>query len=820
MTRRRHKTARSTKDTPSGESAPGEVARHGNQRLPTNSSARTRPEPLLERVALLVLLSLIPLRAIIGETHTFELLRWLRNIDAPPTPSPATTLGISSLILAVAVVLLFARWLRRDIGYRRTGAELGLGLLLIAAVVSTWNAGQKHLALVGVSDFLGLVLYVFLLRQLLTRPWHVRLAIAVVLATGTVVVAKCAYQFAYEIPDTIEYYEAHKAELADTDTAEESDFGRAGFRYDYEQRLRARSLSGYFRHPNVLAGYLILVVMTALAVAAGRFRRRPRWTLAAPLLLAGFAFVALVLAQSKGGVAACCIGLVLWPVGQWIAGRDPRAFIRKRLVVLLWLSALVGTGAVVAVLHSSSHALGRSMLFRSLYWQGAGAMFANEGPWGVGANNFGRLFTRYKTVQCPEEVDDPHSFVVKVATEWGVVGLAGVLLLFVGYSVRLSREPVMSKPRDGPSGSIILWAAGIGVVVFGWWLCLLAGASPAYLVWTILVAIFPWVIGFIALSYEDRRTTAFADDAPGPMLACICGGLIGFLLHAGIDLTLFHPGAATTFFALMAVALAIRSHSREGTPQPISTCGETANGGSACALSSTRNTGETPVPQRCPVVLAGCILGAVGLVLFLVFVVAPAAGLGGELRVARLNSQAQSWDAYVASRGYRAYGEAIGWNHLDGTAAAELVEELAKRVATVEQVDSVLDEFVSELRRCDPLNDKADYYSAVLYSHRCRLGGDPADLARAAAAMRASIAAYPTSPKKRLILADIYEAMAQATGSLKARHNAAIELQEALNLDAQREYVSKPHRLTEEQRGRISARIAALTQNRNSGPRP
>ena len=567
MTRRRHKTTRSAKDASPGEPAPGAVARHGSQQSPTNSSAHTRPEPLSERIALLVLLSLIPLRAIIGETHTFELLRWLRNIDAPPTPSPATTLGISSLILAVAVVLLFARWLRRDIDYRRTGAELGLGILLIAAVISTWNAGQKHLALVGVSDFLGMVLYMLLLRQLLTRPWHVRLAVAVVLATGTVVVAKCAYQFSYEIPDTIEYYESHKAELADTDTAEELDFGRAGFRYDYEQRLRARSLSGYFHHPNVLAGYLILVVMTSLAVAAGRFRRRPPWTFAAPLLLAGFAFVALVFAQSKGGVAACCIGLVLWPVGQWIAGRDPRAFIRKRLVVLLWLTALVGTGAVVAVLQTSPHALGRSMLFRSMYWQGARAMFANEGPWGVGANNFGRLFTRYKSVRCPEEVDDPHSFVVKAATEWGVVGLAGVLLLFVGYSVRLSREPVTSRPRDGTPGSIILWTAGIGVFVFGWWLCLLAGANPAYVDLMIRVVIFPWVIGFIALSYEDRRTTALADDALGPMLACICAGLIGFLLHAGIDLTLFHPGAATTFFALMAIALAIRSHNRECATQ-------------------------------------------------------------------------------------------------------------------------------------------------------------------------------------------------------------------------------------------------------------
>ncbi len=794
MTRRRHKAARNAQD----------------------ASAREIPEPLLERVILLVLLSLIPLRAIVGETHTFELLRWLRNIDAPPSPSPATTLGISGLILGLAVVLFFARWLRRNIHYRRTGAELGLGLLLIAAVVSTCNAGQKHLALVGVSSFLGLLLYMMLLRQLLTRPWHVRLAITVVLATGTVVVAKCAYQFFWEIPDTIAYYETHQAELTSDsgDAAGEQDFDNAGFRYDYEQRLHGRSLSGYFHHPNVLAGNLILVVMTALAVAAGRFRRRPGWTLCAPLLLAGFAFVALVLAQSKGGVAACCIALGLWAIGRWIAGRDPQAFIRKRLVVLLWLTALVGAGTVAAVLHRSPDVLGRSMLFRSMYWQGAGAMLAGEGPWGVGANNFGRLFTRYKTVQCPEEIDDPHSFIVKAATEWGVVGLAGVLLLLLGYSVRLSRTPVISKPRDGPSGSIILWTGGIGVVVFGGWLCLLNGANPAYLVWTILIAIFPWVIGFISLSYEDRRTTAFANDAPGPMLACLCAGMIGFLLHAGIDLTLFHPGAGTTFFALMAITLAIRSHNRTGETQLVAVSGEAAMGGAGDSMLAGGTTGGTPAPQRCPGVLAGCILGAVVFVLFFAFVVAPAVGLGGELRVARLNSQAQTWNTYVKSPGYRAYREATEWSCLDGTAAAELVEELTQRVTTVEQVDFVLAEYVAALRKSDPLNEKVDYFSAALYSHRYRLGGDPTDLERSAAAMRASVAAYPTSPKKRIILADIYEALAQASNSVEARHNAATELQAALDLDAQREYVSKLHRLSEEQRGRMSAKIVTLSQDR------
>ncbi|MCZ6816158.1 MAG: hypothetical protein O7F76_05605, partial [Planctomycetota bacterium] len=141
--------------------------------------------PLVERLVLLVFLSLIPIRAVLSETHGFESPSLLRGLeDAPPTAGPATTLVIISTIAAGTLALACSRLWRGGPRYRRTGAELGALLLVAAAVFSTVRAGQRHLALIGVLDFLGMIALMFSLRQLLTRRRYIRLALCVILATG------------------------------------------------------------------------------------------------------------------------------------------------------------------------------------------------------------------------------------------------------------------------------------------------------------------------------------------------------------------------------------------------------------------------------------------------------------------------------------------------------------------------------------------------------------------------------------------------------------------------------------------------------------
>ncbi|HWL94196.1 MAG TPA: hypothetical protein VNT79_11750, partial [Phycisphaerae bacterium] len=107
-----------------------------------NPAALSPNSERLRHVALIVLLALIPLRSLIPETHTFEMPRLLRNLSAPAGPQPATTFAIAAVIVAVAAWVLFDSFKRRR-GLHATGAEIGAALLLAAAVISTFRAGQK-----------------------------------------------------------------------------------------------------------------------------------------------------------------------------------------------------------------------------------------------------------------------------------------------------------------------------------------------------------------------------------------------------------------------------------------------------------------------------------------------------------------------------------------------------------------------------------------------------------------------------------------------------------------------------------------------------
>ncbi|HKQ47291.1 MAG TPA: O-antigen ligase family protein [Phycisphaerae bacterium] len=745
---------------------------------------------IFERLALLVLVALIPLRAVISETRTFEVARLLRHLDTPPGAMPATTTAIFAVILGAAVLVAAVRLWQGGRAYRWTGSELGIAVLAIAMTVSTARAGQKHLALTGSLDFLGLLLYLLTLRQLLVRPWHVRLVLIAILATGAMVAAKCAYQRWVEIPDTIQYYEEHKAEFTQDSGADDRS---SGMLHDFEQRMRSGAVSGYFQHPNVLASYLILVIMTAAAVAQSRWRRRPVWTLIMPALIGVAAFAALYFAQSKGAAAACGVAILIWLFTSRFSD-----VIRRRpyaIAAAFWTAFAIAAVALVATLQARPESLGRSMLFRSFYWQGASTLIRDQGLWGIGADNFGRYFSRYKAVECPEDVEDPHSWPVKALAEWGAVGLTGMFAVFLGVSLRLAKGE--GKPdrillvgshvveADQAGGSIVLWTGAIGAIVFASWAALLAGSPQDF---TILVLYLPailWVISSITVSCESSASRFVANDVPGPMLTTLCAGMIGFLIHTGIDLAMFQGGAATTFFAIMAVALAVRDARWESTDRVV-----------------------VPSPKKSAGVVVGAF-GFVGIVLFVAFVVRPMAIAGAALQEARTSGKGNLWEEYQNSGGYQAYIRAIDAWPLDGTAVDELVEELTRRASTIEQVDFAA-EYARMLQTRDPQNASTHHYLATLYFRRFSRTNDPADRDRSIASMLRAVEMYPTSPNRRLVLATLYEQFARLTDSPELRRLAAAELQNALDLDDRRIYVSAPNRLGAENRAAIQDRLSQL----------
>jgi hypothetical protein len=820
----------------------------------TPQDASNRTDSRVERLALLILLALIPLRAVLSETHSFEVARSLRNLDAPGAASPATTFALCAVIFGVATLVAFARLWTGGPRYRRSGAEWGALLLIIGMAISTWRAGQKHLAIIGSLDFLALLVYFVTLSQLLRRPWQVRLALTVILAAGGIMLAKCAYQHWVEWPETVKYYQEHKAELL------ASNQSSPGFIYDYEQRLKSGSLSGYFNHPNVLASYLILVIFAALAVVRARWMCRPGWTVAPPALIAAVGFVALIGAQSKGAVAALAIGLMFW-LAAWVL-REKLLRAPVRAVATVWLLLFMGSVALAATLHYKPGALGLSMLYRSFYWRASAAMVADQGPWGVGANNFGRFFTRYKDVACPEDVEDPHSWPVRALTEWGVLGLAGMLVVFIGVSLRIARrsfgpltssaeEPEAQSPRHLPgafatrnessaslagdkSASIILWAAAISLIFTLGWFATLYDAAPAFLLLTLVMPLWVWFVTFFATGYEPADGMRFVDRAPGPIITPICAGLVAFLIHSGIDLAMFQGGPATTFFALLAIALAAHALPLHG---PL-------------VRESLLAPSPAGIPSGDSLIRLAAVLVEIGGLVAIAATFSelwlPSAACSGFLNKARKAIGPRDLRAYQVSGPGVDYINAADFYALDSTAVEERIDQLTQRASNVDQVDEVL-RLVDELERRDPHSALIPHHRATLYYQRFELsrrfdqsrarkeaggtvregahdersplphgrGSDYlADLNKSIEYMRQSVAAHPTNPTRHLFLADLLEKRAGVEEDAGARKRllaqSADELQTALDVDAKRIYVSPLHRLSDESCKRIRERVTAL----------
>lgn len=774
-----------------------------SSRRAQREAGRSAPEGAVKpswpmAAALVVLLSLIPFRTVINETHTFEVARLFRSMQSAGGAQPGTTLAVSAVIFSVAAFVLWDA-LRRGRRLFRTGGEIGAALLLVAAVVCTIRAGQKHLALIGVIDFLAMVVYFLTLRQLLRRAWQVRLALLVVVGTGAAVGFKCLWQKYYEIPETIAYFEKNRAELSPGDPRDPS--RTSGFSHDFEMRLRSGAMTGFYAHPNPLASQIILFVMAAIALIVERRRNgAPVGSLIVPAIVTIPLGVALVGTQSQGAVGAMGIAIALWVMT--IVFRRVIAARPRGVVIGCWVLAIVGCAAVVGLLRERPEALGRSMLFRFMYWRGAAEMVADRGVLGVGANNFGRHFTRYKAVECPEEVESPHSWPMQFLTEWGIVGLAGFLIMAGGVSLRAAGNRLATVAERGESDdrgaelasdrsrSTILWIAAVFTAAFVPWVIVLGATDVVLVALHIGVAALPWFVGMAAVSLQSLKTPAISDAGMAVVVAAIGAGLVGFLVHTSIDLALFAGGPATTFFALGAILLAAR--------ETRGMVGEKAPPEDDIAVA--------PRPRAA---VAAALGGAVVVGALVVVMARPSAMLAEELAIGRTASQPGPWDIYNASAPGVAYRAGHAGYELDATAGIELTEQLVRRVQTVAHCDAAL-AVAEETRRRDPDNALIYTHLSVLHRQRYELTRDLAEFREAIEIYRRCVAEYPTAPLRRIQLANLLEEYGMAAKDRVALERAAVELEKALELESKRIYVSQPNRMRAEDVVAIRGRLEGL----------
>jgi len=742
----------------------------------------------IETSCLFVLIVLAAIRPLVAESYDSGGTTTAPALAEVADPSPVATLLFDVLILATACGWLLARAIGAPRRYRPTGLEWGLGLIAVAAAISCFAAGNKRLAINAAIDWLCHPILAIVLVQLMHRPWHRRLLLAAVLGSACAQAVQCYDQAFVTTDDTLAHYHATKAEF----------WAKQGVDLEsptvelFERRMLAREASGFLPHSNVTGSYLVLCGFAALGLTIAAWKRAAN-TRAGLVVAGGGAltvaiFSAVFFTKSRGAALATLAGLCLWGVLWLFAGWIGRH--RRGAVALGWLCALLGLAAVVG--HGLYHGSlpGASLNFRWQYWTASADLIADHWLTGVGRENFGRHYLRYKSIEASEEIANPHNLLVQAAADWGMVGLVGLAVMSIGESLAVTRRKSVTEPETTPArltrppdsfgSAALIWTIFLAVAVTLVRLPLLGTTDPNFLYVSSVMTAVPWLVGFLFLLHVAGFVT---DGAARRTLSTgIAIGLFTLLLHELINFALFVPGSAMTFFALLAVCLTERSDA-----EPI--------------------RGHAGAKHRwLPVLLSGLVtLAAVAIGLW------PVAAAARHLRLARQTGQHMTADPVAAQPTDRHFQRAAAIDPLDPsplTARTDWLLALSSDPLRREEAFALAIKSLDEAVRRDPHAVRHRRAMMRLYRMRASASGRVEDYLAAVEAGRAATQLYPNDPTGYVQLAEMQFAAGEAAQVEDLVREAVANLRHAVHLDDSRPGWEIIRRFSKRQRDEIEAQIA------------
>lgn len=501
------------------------------------------------------------MRPLISESYDSTGLRMTSALQDVHDPLPIATLILDGVIMLAGVGWLVSRALSRDRTYRWCGIEWGGLVIALAAGASCVLAGNRRLAMNGGVDWLSCALLSVILVQVLRDRWRVRLTLCVVLASASVQAAECFDQVLYTFPETAAMYDREK----------EAFWERQGVSLEsvqvelFENRMRSGEATGYLAHGNIAGAYLVMCGLAAVGIGlsvCGSGANRGGWAWTAGTLAVPAAILsAAVLTQSRGALIGGALAAGLCAARLWFDGIYER---HSRRIIVFGLAGAVCI-ALAVVGHGLYHGSlpGRSLDFRWKYWTASARMVVDHPLTGVGSGNFGRHYIGYKTIDSPEEVANPHNWMVSAATDWGVGGLVGMMLLVCGaFRMATGKRPTAPVERappteDPPVAMRCWWCVILAAGIFGPRVALLGSDDPNYRYFATVWPLIIWSVAFLLLIGVPIRCHR--------RLATVLGfALMGFLLQDLVNFASLVPGTMTTAFALLGVLTA--SHYVEAPP--------------------------------------------------------------------------------------------------------------------------------------------------------------------------------------------------------------------------------------------------------------
>lgn len=473
-------------------------------------------------------------------------------------PGAATSVFLSWLTWVPMLLILIRRVVDPTYSLRFRWAHVFFTLLGTWTLLSVIWAGDRWLALIGALQIIAGASLFWAMSQLVRRPDHLRVVVGVCVGLLLANVAQGVLYRFIDLPDLQNFFQQNKSQILTENGWNPGEFVALRF----EQKLMAGEMLGFNASANTLGAIVVMLALITLAAAMQRLEDRDdQGWFGLMLLIALSSAYLLAYTGSKASWAALALGIValaIWRAARgWLVAHH----------VLVFAVALAGIAlasvSITAVGLSTGGLPEDSLNFRWRYWVAAWASVAEHPLLGVGWGNFASAFLEHRLPVSAEEINDPHNFMVRWASELGIVGLVLGTAWLIGWFWHTSKLSFSSAFPSKLRVKSVLW---VGLAAFA--LSLFAvnwsqisdpdhfyAALLEILRRVLLCGLATIGIGILCVRGAEHREV---DSRPAPWLAAgVVVGVLVFLLQSSIDIALFQPGPFMLCVLLLGASLGV-----------------------------------------------------------------------------------------------------------------------------------------------------------------------------------------------------------------------------------------------------------------------
>ncbi len=328
--------------------------------------------------------------------------------------------------LACLTISFLVRWLRTGRFLTRTGAELPLVLFLASAVLSTWAAYDRQMALLQLARFLGAAVAFYAVVEGGVKMRRL-VILGLVLATALLGV----------------YFVLHfDFNAGPVKFAPLTAFGRW-------LNANLPAVPGPGVHPNVAAGTLILGIPIGIALFAILWKQRRRMLAVLSGLMTLVALSGLLLTSSRGAwlalVAAFGLSGLVWIQRRWLEKRSAVLgyWFGLTAVAIVSVAVLAQTGILDTLLGQIPDPTG-TLQSRVVLWQQSALLVRDYPLTGIGLLSFPMVFSTYTLMIHVPYIDHAHNTYLQVLIEQGWPGFLA-MLGFGWVGLRWTRQLLIRK---------------------------------------------------------------------------------------------------------------------------------------------------------------------------------------------------------------------------------------------------------------------------------------------------------------------------------------------------------------------------------------